>query len=145
MERAVCGPEVGSQIDERRGCLRVSSLFFTTSPMTRRAFSLTNDKRIHLGTLPVSVRRNTYGRQLGSFMAEEDVGECRAFPCVFIRAPLIEKVGEGVEVLSRHEGEITAVRWKNQLAMTFHPELTEDRRLHEMFLSIIEERGIYVF
>ena len=110
--------------------------------MTRRASSLTNDKRIHLGTLPVSVRRNAYGRQLGSFMAEEDVGECRAFPCVFIRAPLIEKVDEGVEVLSRHEGEITAVRWKNQLAMTFHPELTEDRRLHEMFLSIIEERGI---
>ena len=113
--------------------------------MTRRASSLTNDKRIHLGTLPVSVRRNAYGRQLGSFMAEEDVGERRAFPCVFIRAPLIEKVGEGVEVLSRHEGEITAVRWENQLAMTFHPELTEDRRLHEMFLSIIEERGIYVF
>lgn len=116
--------------------------FFTTSPMTRRASSLTNDKRILLGALPVSVRRNAYGRQLGSFMAEEDVGECRAFPCVFIRAPLIEKVGEEVEVLSRHEGEITAVRWKNQLAMTFHPELTEDRRLHEMFLSIIEERGI---
>ena len=116
--------------------------FFTTSLMTRRAFSLTNDKRIHLGTLPVSVRRNAYGRQLGSFMAEEDVGECRAFPCVFIRAPLIEKVGEGVEVLSRHEGEMTAVRWENQLAMTFHPELTEDRRLHEMFLSIIEEWGI---
>ena len=113
--------------------------------MTRRASSLTNDKRIHLGTLPVSVRRNAYGRQLGSFMAEEDVGECRAFPCVFIRAPLIENVSEGVEVLSRHEGEITAVRWKNQLAMTFHPELTEDRRLNEMFLSIIEERGIYVF
>ena len=109
------------------------------------ASSLTNDKRIHLGTLPVSVRRNAYGRQLGSFMAEEDVGKCRAFPCVFIRAPLIEKVGEGVEVLSRHEGEITAVRWKNQLAMTFHPELTEDRRLNEMFLSIIEEWGIYVF
>ena len=64
------------------------------------------------------------------------------FPCVFIRAPLIEKVDEGVEVLSRHEGEITAIRWKNQLAMTSHPELTEDRRLHEMFLSIIEERGI---
>ena len=60
----------------------------------------------------------------------------------FIRAPLIENVSEGVEVLSRHEGEITAVRWKSQLAMTFHPELTEDRRLHEMFLSIIEERGI---
>ena len=45
-------------------------------------------------------------------------------------------------MLSRHEGEITAVRRKNQLAMTFHPELTEDRRLHEMLLSIIEERGI---
>ena len=45
-------------------------------------------------------------------MAEEDVGEFRTFPFVFIRAPLIEKVGEGVEVLSRHEGGITAVRWK---------------------------------
>ena len=113
--------------------------------MTRRASSLSNDKRIYLGTLPVSVRRNAYGRQRGSFMAEEDVEECRAFPCVFIRAPLIENVSEGVEVLSRHEGEMMAVRWENQLAMTFHPELTEDRRLHEMFLSIIEERGIYVF
>ena len=110
--------------------------------MTRRASFLSNDKRIYLGTLPVSVRRNAYGRQRGSFMAEEDVEECRAFPCVFIRAPLIENVSEGVEVLSRHEGEMTAVRWENQLAMTFHPELTEDRRLHEMFLSIIEERGI---
>ena len=78
-------------------------------------------------------------------MAEEDVGERRAFPFVFIRAPLIENVSEGVEVLSRHEGEMMAVRWENQLAMTFHPELTEDRRLNEMFLSIIVERGIYVF
>ena len=119
-----------------------SPVFGTCAGLIMLAKTQDGEPANRLSTMDIDVRRNAYGRQLGSFMAEEDVGEFRAFPCVFIRAPLIEKVGEGVEVLSRHEGEITAVRWKNQLAMTFHPELTEDRRLHEMFLSIIEERGI---
>lgn len=89
------------------------------------------------GTLPVKVCRNAYGRQLGSFSTVGNIGNITNFPMRFIRAPYIEKVlSEDVEVLNVTGGRITAVRYKNQLGAAFHPELTTDTRLHEMFLSI---------
>ncbi len=88
-----------------------------------------------LGILDIAVQRNAYGRQVDSF--EEDLyitGLDRPFHAFFIRAPVILQVGEGVEVLSMHKDEIVLVRAGKVMAGTFHPELTHDTRIHEMFI-----------
>ena len=87
--------------------------------------------------MPIEVCRNAYGRQLGSFSTQQDIGEVKGFPMRFIRAPFVEKVlSNEVEVLNVTDGRITAVKYKNQLGFAFHPELTEDLRLHKMFLEL---------
>lgn len=87
------------------------------------------------GRLPVAVRRNGYGRQLASFEADLDVDGLDApFRAVFIRAPVVESVGDGVEVLARHEGVPVLLRHGTCTVASFHPELTDDGRLHEMFV-----------
>lgn len=88
----------------------------------------------HLGCMDVTVKRNAYGRQLGSFRADHDVKGVGSVPMVFIRAPYIERCGDGVEVLSTLDGHVVAAKEKNMLACSFHPELTEDTRLHEYWL-----------
>ena len=90
--------------------------------------------RDHLDMLDVSVRRNAFGRQLASFEAELDWedGPLRA---VFIRAPWVEEAGEGVEVLAEVDGHPVAVRQGNVMAVSFHPELTDERRLHRWLLE----------
>ena len=98
---------------------------------------LSNDARTCFETLPVTVRRNAYGRQLGSFIAEAEVRHIGTMRQNFIRAPYIEQVSPGVEVLSETEGHITAMRYGNQLALSFHPEVGHDTRLHEAFLHMI--------
>jgi len=90
----------------------------------------------HLKTMPVTVARNAYGRQLGSFVTKSDFGDKKNVEMVFIRAPSIIKVGEGVTVLSQHEGVITAARYKHQLGITFHPELTSDLMIHKYFVGM---------
>ncbi len=94
-----------------------------------------------LGGLDVTVRRNAFGRQVDSF--EEDLdfaglddGPLRA---VFIRAPWVEEAGDGVEVLARAAGRIVAVRQGPLLATSFHPEVTGDTRVHELFVDIIKD------
>lgn len=90
-----------------------------------------------LQTLDVTVRRNAYGRQLGSFRAAGDVaGIGEGLPMTFIRAPYVVEAAPEVEVLARHEGRIVAVRQGAQLALAFHPELDGDPRIHEAFLSL---------
>lgn len=88
-----------------------------------------------LGWLDVDVRRNGYGRQLDSFEARSDDGDR---PLVFIRAPRISRVGDGVEVLATHDGEPVLVRQGNLVAATCHPELTTDRWVHALVFD--EER-----
>ena len=91
---------------------------------------------VHFGTLPVTVKRNAFGRQLASFYIDDAFsGLPEKVPMPFIRAPQIEFCVPGVEVLSEHDGRITAVRQGKQLAMTFHPELGTDTRVAEYFLS----------
>ena len=91
-----------------------------------------------MATLPVRVRRNAYGRQLGSFALAGDVAGFPDFPLRFIRAPYIEAcLDKDVQVLNETEGHITAVRYHNQLAMAFHPELTSDLRIHSLFLDMV--------
>lgn len=99
-----------------------------------------------LGGLDVVVRRNAFGRQVDSFEAELDVvGLETPFHAVFIRAPWVEKVGSGVEVVARVAsgeavGRIVAVRQANLLATSFHPEITGDHRMHALFVGMVRER-----
>ena len=92
-----------------------------------------------LGLMDISVRRNAFGRQVDSFEVDLEVptlGE-RPFLAVFIRAPLIEKVGQDVDVLAGLEdGTIVAVQQGKMMATSFHPELTDDARFHSHFLSL---------
>jgi 5'-phosphate synthase pdxT subunit len=84
------------------------------------------------------VERNAYGRQVDSFEADlelKDIGG-GPFRAVFIRAPVITAVEAAVEVLAEHQGRIVAARQRNMLALAFHPELTDDLRLHEYFLNM---------
>lgn len=91
----------------------------------------------HLGTLDVTVVRNAYGRQLGSFHARGAVaGVGDDVPMTFIRAPYVAEVGPGAEELARVDGRVVAVRQGAQLAVAFHPELDRDRRIHEAFLAL---------
>ena len=90
-----------------------------------------------LGLLDISVRRNGYGRQVDSFEADLDVVGLggKSFPGVFIRSPLVESTGS-TEVIARHDGHAVAVRQGRILALCFHPELTDDLRLHREFVRL---------
>jgi 5'-phosphate synthase pdxT subunit len=93
-----------------------------------------------LGALDIAVRRNAFGRQVDSFETDLPVPSLGAAPfhAVFIRAPTVEEVGEGVEVLATLEdGRVVAVRQGNALATAFHPELTTDDRFHRYFLELV--------
>lgn len=90
------------------------------------------------GALPVTVRRNAYGRQIDSFETDLDVtGLDRSFTAVFIRAPIIEGFDGDVEILARHDNRPVAVAHRNVVGVTFHPELTDDFRIHGLFVERI--------
>jgi 5'-phosphate synthase pdxT subunit len=97
--------------------------------------------REHLGVLDVSARRNAFGRQVQSFETDIAVDGSGAMRAVFIRAPWVEEVGEGVEVLAEVDGHPVAVRQDNVLAVAFHPELTGDGRLHEWLVGRIRDQA----
>ena len=111
--------------------------FGTCAGLILLANKLSNDSHTYFGALPATIERNAYGRQLGSFYVEENFEGIGKIPMTFIRAPLIQKVGEGVQVLATANDQIVAVRYKNQLAISFHPELNEDLRVHRYFLEMI--------
>ncbi|WP_256290190.1 pyridoxal 5'-phosphate synthase glutaminase subunit PdxT [Halobellus inordinatus] len=106
------------------------------------ASSDANDERVDtLDLLDVTVDRNAFGRQVDSFEAPLDVaGFDEPFPAVFIRAPAIDEVGEGVEVLAEWEGRPVAVRDGPVVGTAFHPELTNDSRIHD--LAFFEELAV---
>ena len=89
------------------------------------------------GGIDMTVRRNAFGRQVDSFERQVDLAG-KPFHAVFIRAPWVERAGPGVCVLGRDEGRIVAVRQGVLLATAFHPELTPDRRIHELFVSMVK-------
>lgn len=95
-----------------------------------------------LGTMQIQVKRNAYGRQLGSFYTEEVFGEMKEpVPMTFIRAPYVEKVWGNAQALAEVNGHIVAVRQGNQLVTAFHPELNQDVRIHEYFLKLVASVG----
>lgn len=90
--------------------------------------------------IDVVAQRNAYGRQVDSFEADLDVaGLDRAFHAVFIRAPRLARVGDGVEVLARHRGDVVLARQRRVMVAAFHPELTDDARIHELFVATVGE------
>lgn len=105
------------------------------------AQNVSNDEKRGFATLPVTVKRNAYGRQLGSFYYEGEVKGIGTYPMEFIRAPYIESVGNEVEILAKVEEKIVGVAYKNQLAFSFHPELTGNDKIHEKFIKLIKVRN----
>ncbi len=91
-----------------------------------------------LDLIDITVERNAFGRQIDSFEADLDFAGVNGGPvrAVFIRAPIITAVGPDVRVLSTHEGRVVAVQQERMLALSFHPELTTDSRIHQYFLSL---------
>ena len=124
----------------RQKILQGLPVLATCAGLILLAQEVSNDEP-SMATLPVRVRRNAYGRQLGSFARAGDVADLRGFLLRFIRAPYIEAcLDKKVQVLSETEGHVTAVRYHNQLAMAFHPELTRDLRIHSFFLDMVAKR-----
>jgi len=96
--------------------------------------------RNHLGVLDLEVARNAYGRQVASFEADLELDrEDEPLRGVFIRAPRVAEVGPGVEVLAELDGEPVLLRQGRLLVASFHPELTDDTRVHEKFLELVQE------
>ncbi|HEX4520008.1 MAG TPA: pyridoxal 5'-phosphate synthase glutaminase subunit PdxT [Gaiellaceae bacterium] len=99
--------------------------------------------RDHLGVVDIGVRRNAFGRQVASFEADLELpGGGPPMRAIFIRAPWIEQVGPGVEVLAEVDGHPVLAREGRFLVASFHPELTDDTRLHELFLESVREGEI---
>lgn len=116
-------------------------VFGTCAGMILLAQDIINDDSEHLATMPISVRRNAYGRQLGSFHTFGEIKNIGTeIPMTFIRAPYIEKVlSPDCEIMAEIDGNIVAAKYKNQLATSFHPELDEDSRVHEYFLKLAKK------
>jgi 5'-phosphate synthase pdxT subunit len=124
----------------RAAARRGMPLYGTCAGMILMATDVVGDQDAphRLGVLDLSVRRNAYGRQLESFEADLSIaGLDEPFRAVFIRAPAVERVGDGVEVLATWEERPVLVRRGRMLASTFHPEMTHDVRVHALFVDMI--------
>lgn len=114
-------------------------VFGTCAGLILLAKTIVGDQTKHLASMDISVARNAYGRQLGSFVTNADFKGIGEIPVVFIRGPIIETVGPEVEVLSQVKGAIVAAKEKNMLVTSFHPELTGDTRVHAYFLEMVAQ------
>ncbi len=99
------------------------------------AKKIVGTETVHFGAIDIEVKRNAYGRQLGSFYTEAQFKGIGIIPMVFIRAPYIETVSPDIEILSEVDGRIVAARGKNILVSSYHPELTDDNRVHRYFIE----------
>ncbi|HBP25720.1 MAG TPA: pyridoxal 5'-phosphate synthase glutaminase subunit PdxT [Acholeplasmatales bacterium] len=114
-------------------------VFGTCAGCILLAKRFTNEESLHFATMDITVVRNAFGRQLGSFLAQETFNGSK-IPMVFIRAPYMEKVGKNVKVLAEVYGKIVAAREGNQLVTAFHPELTSDNAVHQYFIDMINHK-----
>lgn len=111
----------------------------TCAGMILLAQTIEEQDTAYFATIPITVRRNAYGRQLGSFHTECECRGIGKIPMTFIRAPYVTQVREGVSILSTVEGHIVAVQYQKQIALSFHPELDHDYRLHQAFLELCRQ------
>lgn len=114
----------------------------TCAGMILLAKHLENDPTVHLGVMDITVERNAYGRQLGSFETELMVKgvSSNKIPLVFIRAPYVTKIKSSVSTLLEIDDHIVACRQQHMLATSFHPELTNDITFHRYFVDIIKKK-----
>ena len=112
-------------------------VFATCAGLILLAAELGNDDRRWFQTLPVTVKRNAYGRQLGSFHTDAEFEAIGVIPMTVIRAPYIETASPEVKVMAKVDERIVGVRYKQQLAISFHPELDNDNRLHQYFVQMV--------
>lgn len=115
-------------------------IFGTCAGLILLAKEIEGQESVHLGMMDITVRRNAFGRQRESFEYSLPVaGVADDFQAVFIRAPYIAKVGEDVDILSKFNDRIVAARQGRFLCSAFHPELTDDERMHRYFTQIVDE------
>jgi 5'-phosphate synthase pdxT subunit len=118
--------------------VRLKPTFGTCAGAILLATEVENPKQAGLGALDIGIRRNAYGRQVDSSIREGKLFDS-PLEMVFIRAPKIERVGPGVEVIATEGADPVAVRQGRTMAATFHPELSEDTRVHQAFLDLISK------
>lgn len=129
--------ELGLLQPVREFILAGGPVFGTCAGMIMLAKEIEGGDFERISTMDIHVCRNAYGRQLGSFHTQACMKGVGDVPMTFIRAPYIQSVGKGVDVLSEVDGHIVAARQGNQLAISFHPELCDDLRVHEYFVKKI--------
>ena len=120
----------------REAILNGLPVFGTCAGLILLAKQITSQEESHLATMDIVVERNAYGRQLGSFYTEADCKGVGKIPMTFIRGPIISSVGEDVDALAIVNNQIVAAQEKSMLVTSFHPELTNDLRLHQYFMNM---------
>jgi 5'-phosphate synthase pdxT subunit len=130
--------------EKLKAFVRLKPTFGTCAGAILLAKEVENPTQTGLGAIDIGVRRNAYGRQIDSSIREGRLalGNSGGSPLemVFIRAPKIERVGPGVEVIATEGDDLVAVREGNVMASTFHPELSDDTRVHEAFLEMVRRQ-----
>jgi pyridoxal 5'-phosphate synthase pdxT subunit len=124
--------------------VRLKPTFGTCAGAILLAQEVENPQQAGLGALNIRIRRNAYGRQIDSSIREGKLltaRDSKPLEMVFIRAPKISHVGEGVEVLATEGSDPVAVRQGRAMAATFHPELSDDTRVHQAFLDLVSGNG----
>ena len=125
--------------DIKKLILKGLPVFGTCAGLILLAKEIENDNRTYLGAMDIKVRRNAYGRQLGSFFTESEFKGLGVVPMTFIRAPYISSVGKKVEILSEVDGNIVAAKENNILVTSYHPELNDDLKVHEFFIEMCKK------
>ena len=125
--------------DIKKLILKGLPVFGTCAGLILLAKEIENDNRTYLGAMDIKVRRNAYGRQLGSFFTESEFKGLGVIPMTFIRAPYISSVGKKVEILSEVDGNVVAAKENNILVTSYHPELNDDLKVHEFFIEICKK------
>ena len=125
--------------DIKKLILKGLPVFGTCAGLILLAKEIENDNRTYLGAMDIKVRRNAYGRQLGSFFTESEFKGLGVIPMTFIRAPYISSVGKKVEILSEIDGNVVAAKENNILVTSYHPELNDDLKVHEFFIEMCKK------
>ena len=109
------------------------------------AKEILNSKQPKLGLMDISIKRNDYGRQIDSFEAELDILDQKPFKGIFIRAPVIDSIHNGCKIIAKFQDKPVLVEQNNLLVSTFHPELTDDIRIHKYFINMVEKSRASMF
>ena len=129
--------ELGMMAELRKKITEGLPVFGTCAGMILLAKKIENDPLVHIGTMDITVKRNAYGRQLGSFYAEECFAGKQAIPMTFIRAPYIVDCGEKAHPVALCRDKIVAAVQDNQLVTSFHPELNDNPAVHLYFMDMM--------